>query len=85
MGQMHLLNIPEWKWDIISMDFVPGLPKTSKGNDSVWVIVDRLTKLAHFLPMKINNSLQKLTEMYIDKIVRFNGIPSSIVSVEIRG
>jgi len=77
---MQLLNIPEWKWDSISMDFVTGLPKTVKGNDSIWVIVDRLTKSAHFLPMKINHSMQKLAEMYIEEIVKLHGIPSSIVS-----
>ena len=79
-GMMQPLNIPEWKWDSISMDFVMGLPKTVKGNDSIWVIVDRLTKSAHFLPMKINHSMQKLAEMYIEEIVKLHGIPSSIVS-----
>ena len=62
------------------MDFVSGLPKTAKGNDSIWVIVDRLTKSAHFLPMRINHSMQKLAEMYIEEIVKLHGIPSSIVS-----
>ena len=57
-----------------------GLPKTAKGNDSIWVIVDRLTKLAHFLLMKINHPMQKLVDMYIKEIVRLHGIPSSIVS-----
>ena len=62
------------------MDFVSGFPKTTKGNDSIWVIVDKLTKSTHFLPMKINHSMQKLTEMYIEEIVRLHGIPSSIMS-----
>lgn len=75
---MEPLNIPKWEWDNIFMDFVLGLPKTSKG-DSIWVIVDILTKSAHFLLMKINYSLQKLCEMYIDEIVRLHGIPSSIL------
>ena len=79
-GMMQPLKIPEWKWDSISMDFVTGLPRTVKGNDSIWVIVDRLTKSAHFLPMKINHSLEKLAELYIEEIVRLHGIPSSIVS-----
>jgi hypothetical protein len=51
-GQLNPLPIPSWKWDDISMDFIVGLPKTSKGFDSIWVIVDRLTKLAHFLSVK---------------------------------
>ena len=79
-GMMQPLKIPEWKWDSISMDFVTGLPRTTKGNDSIWVIVDRLTKSAHFLPMKINHSLERLAELYIEEIVRLHGIPSSIVS-----
>ena len=62
------------------MDFVSGLPKTVKGNDSIWVIVDRLTKSAHFLPMRINHPIKRLAELYIDEIVRLHGIPPSIVS-----
>ena len=57
-----------------------GLPKTVRGDDSIWVIVDRLTKSAHFLPMKINHSIEKLAKMYVEEIVKFHGIPSSIVS-----
>ena len=46
------LDVPEWKWESISMDFIVGLPHSQKGNDSIWVIVDRLTKIAHFVPVK---------------------------------
>ena len=46
------LSIPSWKWDDISMDFIVGLPTTEKGHDSIWVIVDRMTKSAHFIPIK---------------------------------
>lgn len=56
-----------------------GLPKTSKGFYSIWVIVDRLTKLSHFIPMRINYYLLKLAKLYIDEIVKLHGIPSSIV------
>ena len=62
------------------MDFLLGLPKAAKGNDSIWVIVDRLTKLAHFSPVKINHHIEKLVDIYIEEIVRLHGIPSSIVS-----
>ncbi|KAL5572458.1 hypothetical protein UlMin_022055 [Ulmus minor] len=57
-GELQPIEIPEWKWEKISMDFVVGLPKTTKGHDAIWVIVDRLTKSAHFLPIKITYSYQ---------------------------
>jgi hypothetical protein len=79
-GLMQLLFVPEWKWDNISMDFVGALPKTVKGFDSIWVIVDRLTKSVHFVPIKTGMSVAKLVEIYIEQIVRLHGIPSSIVS-----
>lgn len=79
-GLMQLLSIPEWKLDSIMLGFMTSSPKTSKGNDSVWVVVDMLTKLAHFITIKITYSLKKLVEVYIEKIVSFHGIPSSIVS-----
>ena len=61
------LPIPEWKWKHITMDFVVGLPRTRAGFDAIWVIVDRLTKLAHFLPICSNFSLDRLAELYIVK------------------
>jgi hypothetical protein len=51
-GLLHPLKIPEWKWEEIGMDFITGLPRTSKGYDSIWVIVERLTQVAHFIPVK---------------------------------
>ncbi|XP_050895827.1 uncharacterized protein LOC127102503 [Lathyrus oleraceus] len=77
---MQLLDVPEWKWDNISMDFVTSLPNTAKGNDDIWVIMDRPTKSTHFIPIKINFLLQKLAEIYISIIVKLHGIPYSIVS-----
>ncbi|XP_058741178.1 uncharacterized protein LOC131613535 [Vicia villosa] len=64
------------------MDLVMGISKTAKGNDSIWVIVDRLTKLAHFLRIKINHPISKLAKMYIEENVRLHRILSSIVSNE---
>ncbi|GJW27205.1 putative reverse transcriptase domain-containing protein [Tanacetum coccineum] len=60
-------EIPQWKWDNITMDFVTKLPKTSNGNDTIWVIVDRLTKSAHFLPMRENDSMDKLARLAYQK------------------
>ena len=79
-GELKPLEIPEWKWESISMDFVSSLPKTSRGHDAVWVIVDRLTKSAHFIPVNMKYRMEKLVELYIKEVVRLHGIPSSIVS-----
>ena len=79
-GLLQPIRIPEWKWDRITMDFMVGLPLTGRKHDSVMVVVDQLTKLAHFLPMRINYLLDKLEEMYIKEIVRLHGIPISIIS-----
>jgi len=78
-GLMQPLFVPEWKWDSIFMDFVGALSKTVKGFDSIWVIVDRLTKSAHFIPIKTGMSMARLAEIYIEQVVRLHGIPSSIV------
>jgi hypothetical protein len=62
------------------MDFIVGLPRTQKGNDSIWVVVDRLTKVAHFLPVKTNYIVSRLAELYADNILKLHGAPRSIVS-----
>ncbi|GJX74112.1 DNA/RNA polymerases superfamily protein [Tanacetum coccineum] len=74
------LEIPVWKWDEISMDFVTGLPTTQKRHDAIWVVVDRLTKSAHFLPIRKNYGISKLAEIFRQEIVRLHGTPTSIVS-----
>ncbi|GJR76918.1 putative reverse transcriptase domain-containing protein [Tanacetum coccineum] len=73
-------DIPEWKWEKITMDFITKLPKTAAGFDSIWVVVDRLTKSAHFLPMKETDSTEKLMRLYMKEIVARHGIPVSIIS-----
>ena len=80
MGLLQPLPIPEWKWLHITMDFVDGLPKTKKGHDRIWVMVDRLTKWAHFLAVRSNNTVEELAVIYIDGIVRYHGVPKTIVS-----
>ena len=74
------LDIPKWKWDSISMDFFTHLPRFVRGHDSIWVIVDRLMKCTHFLPINQKMSLDKLAELYIREIVRLHGVPTSIMS-----
>ncbi|GJV82037.1 putative nucleotidyltransferase, ribonuclease H [Tanacetum coccineum] len=79
-GLLQPLEIPVWKWDEISMDFVTGLPTTQKRHDAIWVVVDRLTKSAHFLPIRKNYGISKLAEIFRQEIVRLHGTPTSIVS-----
>jgi len=74
------LDIPQWKWDNITMDFIVGLPRSSQGHDSMWVIVDRLTKVAHFVPVKTDYRADKLADLYVHHILRLHGAPASIVS-----
>ena len=70
------LLITEWKWEHITMDFVTGLPRSLRGHDAVWVIVDRLTKFAYFLPIRLSNSAKDLCILYVHEIVRLHGGPS---------
>ena len=79
-GTLQKMPIPEWKWERISMYFVVGLPKTIDKYDSIWVIVDRLTKSAHFIPVKVTYNIEKLAKIYISEIVRLHGVPLSIIS-----
>nr|GEY68238.1 putative reverse transcriptase domain-containing protein [Tanacetum cinerariifolium] len=71
---------PEWKWEKITIDFITKLPKTTNGYDTIWVIVDRLTKSAHFLPIRENDPMEKLMKLYIKEIVTRHGVPVSIIS-----
>ncbi|GJZ30064.1 putative reverse transcriptase domain-containing protein [Tanacetum coccineum] len=73
-------EIPTWKWERITMDFVTKLPKTSSGHDTIWVIVDRLTKSAHFIPTRATYSMETFTRLYIKEIVLWHGVPISIIS-----
>ena len=70
---LNPIPIPQWKWDNITMDFVSDFPLTQKKHDSVWVIVDRLTKFTHFLPIWLDYSMDRLAEMYVNEIVRLHG------------
>ena len=76
-GLLQELPLPEWKWERITMDFVVRLPKTQKGHDSIWVIVDRLTKSAHFLAVKTTYTVAQYAQMYLDSIVALHEVHSS--------
>ncbi|GJW36812.1 putative reverse transcriptase domain-containing protein [Tanacetum coccineum] len=79
-GLLQQPEIPVWKWERITMDFVSGLPRTPSGYDTIWVIVDRLTKSAYFLPIKKTDSMEKLTQLYLKEVVCRHGVPVSIIS-----
>ena len=74
------LKIPEWKWEEITVDFIVGLPRTQKGYNSIWVVVDRLTRVAHFIPVNSTYSGARLAELYISRIVCLHGVPKKIIS-----
>ncbi|GKE56153.1 putative reverse transcriptase domain-containing protein [Tanacetum coccineum] len=71
--------IPKWKWDNITMDFITKLPKSSQGFDTIWVIMDRLTKFVHSLPIRKNDPLDNLARLYLNKIIARHGLPVSII------
>ncbi|KAL0553855.1 hypothetical protein IC582_007759 [Cucumis melo] len=79
-GLLQPLSIPEWKWENVSMDFITGLPRTLRGFTVIWVVVDRLTKSAHFVPGKSTYTASKWARLYMSEIVRLHGVPVSIVS-----
>ncbi|KAL0554084.1 hypothetical protein IC582_007995 [Cucumis melo] len=79
-GLLQPLSVPGWKWESVSMDFITGLPKTLKGYTVIWVVVDRLTKSAHFVPGKSTYTASKWGQLYMTEIVRLHGVPVSIIS-----
>jgi hypothetical protein len=79
-GLLQPLSIPKWKWDDISIDFVVGLPMTTHKFDSIWVIVDQLSKSAHFIPVNTNYRVQKYAGIYIAHVLCLHGVPKMIIS-----
>ncbi|WVZ80397.1 hypothetical protein U9M48_027871, partial [Paspalum notatum var. saurae] len=79
-GMLQPLAVPSWKWEDIHMDFIVGLPRTQKGYDSIWVIIDRLTKSAHFIPVKTIYHAKTYAKLYIARVVSLHGVPRSITS-----
>ena len=74
------LEILEWKWGNITMDFLVKLPHSPRVKDAIWVVIDRVTKVTHFIPMKMANSAIDLVPLYTKEIVRLHGVSKSIVS-----
>nr|GEX55727.1 putative reverse transcriptase domain-containing protein [Tanacetum cinerariifolium] len=78
-GLLQKPEIPEWKWDKIIMDLITKLPRSKSGHDAIWVIIDRLTKSAHFLTIHEDFSIERMARLYIDVIVARHGVPVSII------
>ncbi|GKE17391.1 putative nucleotidyltransferase, ribonuclease H [Tanacetum coccineum] len=78
-GKVQPLEIPVWKWEKITMDFVPKLRRTTKKHDVIWVIVDRLTKSTYFILIRENMHVHKLAKIYVNEIIAHHGVPVSIV------
>ena len=76
------MPIPELKWDKLGMDFITGLPRTKAGYDSIWVVVDRLTKVAHFIRVKTTYTSAKLAKIYMSRIVCLHGVPGPSYQIE---
>ena len=79
-GLLQEIHIPTCKWEDINMDFVVGLPRTQKSYDSIWVVVDQLTKSARFIPVKSSYPAEDYARIFVDKIVWHHDIPLSIIS-----
>ncbi|GJR01628.1 putative reverse transcriptase domain-containing protein [Tanacetum coccineum] len=79
-GLLQQPEIPVWKWEGIDMDFVTKFPMTSSRHDTIWVIMDRLTKSTHFLPMREDYKMERLARLYLNEIVARHGVPISIIS-----
>eukprot|EP00253_Pinus_taeda_P032883 PITA_32883 len=79
-GLLQPLPIPKWKWETISMDFIMGLPKTRKNNDSIMVVVDKLSKSPHFIPMKLTYRAMQIAHIFMQNIFRLHGLPKTIIS-----
>ncbi|KAM2748489.1 hypothetical protein EV2_027508 [Malus domestica] len=79
-GRLQPLPVPQWKWENITMDFVYKLPRTQNGFDGIWVVIDRLTKSAHFIPVREKYPLNKLARLFISKVVKYHGVPVNIIS-----
>jgi hypothetical protein len=79
-GLLQPLSIPEWKWDDISMNFIVGLPMSTHEFDLIWVIIDRHSKFAHFIPVNTNYKVQKYAEIYIARVLCLHGVLKTIIS-----
>jgi hypothetical protein len=78
-GFLQPLPIPEWKWEVVTMDFITKLPRTTKQHDSIMVVVDNLTKVSHFILVKLTHKVANIADIYMREIARLHGVPKTIV------
>src|SRR5215216_6050954 len=79
-GLLQPLPVPQWKWDDVCMDFITVIPTTSRGNNAIWVVVDMLTKVAHFIPIRTTYHANQLAQLYVSQIISLHGVPRTITS-----
>ena len=79
-GLVQNIELPEWKWEMINMDFITCLPRSQRQHDFIWVIVDKMTKSAHFLPVKTTYSPEDYDKLYLQEVVRLHGVSISVIS-----
>ena len=79
-GKLHPHDVPQMKWECISMDFVTGIPKLLGDFDSIFMVVDKLTKVAHLIPVKTTSTAADIAHIFVKEIVRLHGIPARIIS-----
>lgn len=80
VGLIHTLPILEWKWEVITLNFITGLPKTKKQNDSIVVVVDKLSKFAHFIPVQYTSKTIQIANVFMKDIFKLHGIPRVVIS-----
>jgi hypothetical protein len=80
VGLLQPLPIPEWKWEVVTMDFITGFPRIGKQHDSIMVVVDKLMKASHFIPLKTTHKVADVVNIFVKEIACLHGIPKTIVS-----
>jgi hypothetical protein len=79
-GLLQTLPIPKWKWEVVTMDFITGLPRTGKKHDAIMVVVEKLMKAGHFIPLKTTHKAVDVVDIFMKEVARLHGIPKTIVS-----
>jgi hypothetical protein len=80
-GLIQTLPIPEWKWEVVTMDFITRLPRTGKQHDAIMVVVEKLMKVSHFILLKTTHKVVDIADIFMKEVARLHGIPKTIVSV----